>query len=456
MRTRSGRVVALIVLLLTMPGWRVAASEDAEGDPLKLNARYQNGFMLSTEDGRFSLRLTAALQMRYTYLAYDDRIQGNDEDFSSFFVRRARLWWDGHVYDPDITYSFHLQLEPATGVNLHDAWVQYRFSDLFSVGLGRNKIPYGTEFLASGFSLNFVDRSIMYGETEVSAGGGASRWPGGNLAFSLAGENPFTGFPLGGLSLYRSQGISASGRRDFAGGSTVRYEAGVWQGRNTRSGSNPADDHLFAARLGYYPFGFLNWASQGDPEHTERFRVGLLASVYTDESLHDRDASGAVVPGYRARDTGSNLSILIRYRGFSSDLEWGAETYDLDRDLEGPSEFDREAWRASFGYFVVRSKVEVVARYARVCRLKNPTPEAVATSGLGFVSMWNGDEYVEAIEDELSEITTGLNIYLGRALHQHKLFFDVSRLARSFVENDGFKPEDQEDLRFRTMLQLKF
>jgi hypothetical protein len=127
----------------------------------------------------------------------------------------------------------------------------------------------------------------------------------------------------------------------------------------------------------------------------------------------------------------------------------------MERDLPANT-FDREGWRANFGYFVVRSRVEVVGRVAEVRRLKDPTRDAALESGLGLVRVLDDSgDYSDALEGTLSEATVGVNLYFGEG-HQHKLFFDCSRLGRSFEPLDGFDPADQEDTRFRSMVQLKF
>ena len=87
-------------------------------------------------------------------------------------------------------------------------------------------------------------------------------------------------------------------------------------------------------------------------------------------------------------------------------------------------------------------------------RLKDPTAAAVTNSGLGFVSVKVGNAYVNAIEKNLNEITAGINFYFLK--HQDKLFFDVSRLTREFALYQGIKPTDQNDSRFRSMVQVKF
>ncbi|NJN64711.1 MAG: hypothetical protein HC882_07415 [Acidobacteria bacterium] len=143
------------VAVLGMGAMAFAADED----PMAMSAKYGKGFKLTTKDKNFSMRFFSAIQLRYTMMNYEDKVSGNEVDYSNFFMRRARLWWDGNAFDPRFKYYFHLQLEPQGGVNLHDAWVSYDFNKMATLGVGRNKIAYGLEFLNSGFGLNFIERS---------------------------------------------------------------------------------------------------------------------------------------------------------------------------------------------------------------------------------------------------------------------------------------------------------
>ena len=425
--------------------------------------QYGGGFRFTSDDNRFSLRFMGAAQFRYTYMMYDDNVNGNSVDYSNFFMRRARLWFDGHAYNPKFTYSFHIQLEPMSAVNLHDAWINYAFRPMFQIGAGRNKISYGLEFVNSGFGNNFIDRSIFSGETDISSGGGNSRWPGGgNEGFNVSTEDANTGYPVAGLILFRSQGIQISGKSGEKG-RVFEYQAGIWQGRNTKGASNPDTGHLYSIRAGFYPNGAINWLFAGDTANTQTFQTGFIASAYVDTNSRKVNYAGTATPIYDTTDGGFDLAFLARYKGFSADIEWAAETYELeDAALVGPNEFDRNGWRAQFGYFLKPKLVEAVARYAEHTRLEDPTFLSVRNSGLGFAKVKNSNGvFTDAAEKKLSEITVGLNYYLSGAAHQHKVSVDYSRMNRTFA---GFvagtslagSVPDQKDDRVRAMLQLKF
>lgn len=443
---------------------KAAAPAPAKPNPNALTKNaYGGGFRMTSENGKFSLRLMGAAQFRYTYMTFDDRVNGNTEDYSNFFMRRARFWFDGHAYDPKFTYAFHIQLEPMSAVNLHDAWINYAIKPMFQIGLGRNKIPYGIEFLHSGFGLNMIDRSIMYGETDIQSGGGDSKFPGGgNETLAISGEDANTGFQVGGMSLFRSQGVSISGN---SGGKkqVFEYQVGVWQGRNSKGASNSGTDHLYAARVGFYPNGFINWLFEGDNANTQTFQTGFIFSAYTDKRVKKTNAAGVAVPRYEADDMGINAAFMARYRGFSADVEWSQETYDLnDNTVVGDKSFDRDGYRVQLGYFVKPKVVELVGRYSQLNRLKDPTIEAVKNSGLGFAKIKNSSGVMQdAMEKSIKEITFGVNYYLSGAGQQHKFFVDYSRLTRTFAgfvsgNTVGASVDDQADNRLRAMLQIKF
>jgi len=414
---------------------------------------YDLGFKLSTQDQRFTLRLWGGFQFRYTYLDYDQRVEGNDTDYSNFYLRRARLWLAGNAFDPRFIYFVHIQLEPQSTVNLHDFWIEYSFRDLLILGVGRNKISYGLETINSGFALQFVERSIFSGETDIDASlTDAPVYPGGGTArFGFSSETG-TGFATGGMSLYRSQGVALRGQRGGLTRPSFEYQLGIWQGRGTRGLSNVDARHLYSLRVGYHPWGFIDSRFQADLDQTDRWKTGVIGSLYTNSN----DAGTA----YDER--GWDLGIMNRYRGLSIDAEWAKESFHFDGS---DRDYDRSGWRVQAGYMVKPRKVEVVARYAEIQRLEDPNYSAAIDSGLGVARVFDGEDWLPQIEAKISEITLGANWYINEG-HRHKLQLDVSRLVREFAGDpdaivDGLPSPiaalpDQEDHRVRVMVQLVF
>jgi hypothetical protein len=456
MSSRRASAIVPFLMILAAASTAVAGDEDhGENGPSPVKVVYDEGFRLDSADGRFALRLNAGIQLRYSFVDYDPAVRFNDSDYSNFYIRRARLIFTGHAFDPKFTYFIHLQLEPSRAVNAHDLWLEYAFSDLVRLGAGRNKIAYGLEFLNSGAGLGMVERSVFSGETDIDAGpddAPGPRYPGGGTERFALSWLADSGFATGGLVLYRSQGVQLRGHRGTASTPTFEYQAGLWQGRSTTGLSNDGTSHLYAVRVGYHPWGFVDWRLVGDGENSGRLKLGLLASAYAN--------SGESGGGFS--EHGYNFAAMLRYHGFSADAEWGGELFDFDLRSD---DFERAGWRTELGWFILPAKLELKARYATIVRLEDPTFERAVASGLGVPELADGEAWVPAVEDRISEVSIGLNYFI-QGWHRNKLQFDLSRLTRSFVADPDAVIEgvpspipaspDQVDYRVRAMVQLFF
>lgn len=431
-----------------------AAADDADPEKKSFPVFYDQGFRLGSLGDAFSLRINGLLQVRYTYVDYDPMIRNNQEDYSNFFVRRARLYFTGHAGSPRFTYFIHVQLEPAQAINANDLWIEYRFTDLLQLGIGRNKISYGLEFMNSGSALGMVERSVMSGETDIDLGSiytQGPRYPGGGTERFGLTWLVYNGYATGGMTLYRSQGLQLRGHRGGDSSPTFEYQLGVWQGRSTTSNSNGGDGHLLAARVGYHPWGFVDWRVVGDVNHSRSFRLGVIGSVYTN--------SGETV--FAFDEHGANLAAVARYRGWSVDAEWGTEIFDY---TDFDDDFERQGWRIAIGWFVKPRTIEIRARYATITRLKNPTYQTANDSGLLTPQVWDGNDWAPAIEQDISETSVAASYRLPG--WRNMLAIDFSRLVRTFAADPDaifngepraiLKAADQIDSRVRVMVQLVF
>ncbi len=109
---RDFLVVSVVVLVMgSVVVSPVVAAEAEDGKPsTTISAQYDRGFRFATKDNAFALRINGLLQVRWTYVDYDPAIRFNQDDFSNFFVRRARLYFSGHAGSPKFTYLIHAQL----------------------------------------------------------------------------------------------------------------------------------------------------------------------------------------------------------------------------------------------------------------------------------------------------------------------------------------------------------
>ena len=280
-----------------------------------------------------------------------------------------------------------------------------------------------------------VDRSVMSGETDIDLGQALApgpRYPGGGTArFGLSTFAP-TGFAAGGLNLYRSTGLQLQGRRGSAESATFEYQLGVWQGRGTTGLSNFGNDHLVSLRVGYHPWGWVDWRVVGDVDHSSHPKLGVIGSLYRDRG----DATSAL------SQSGANLALLARWRGWSADVEWGTESFDDD---ELADTFDREGWRASIGWFVVPGAWELRARYAQIERLEDPSHRRALESGLGVPEVRAGDAWTPAVEAKISEISAAASVFLPG--WKNRFIVDLTRLVREFVADPGAVIDGDTDAR---------
>jgi hypothetical protein len=353
-------------------------------------------------------------------------------------------------------------------VNLLDGYVRWQRYDFLRFWLGRGKIPYGLEFWQSGFALNGVERTIFTGETDLEGkaddifGEDIGRfWPGGNARFPVSGHVlEGTHFPVGGLTLYRSQGVYISGDvpvPGFRGVPLFQYWAGVFNGRDTFSFSNPTDDMLYSLRLGYAPFGDTSLCIQGDLPTSQRLKAAFLFSTYYYKDRaslrYDSETQEYVQAEYDIQDYGFNLAALFRYRGFSADLEYGFENFDQMGDTQDNSnDYDRMGGRVNLGYFFVPEFFEAVFKWAYVERIHANNEGASLRTGLGLVETCNGT----AVEKDLQQYTFALNFYLYG--NNQKIAADYSLLVRGLEAVNPSSPyvQNQQDHRVRLMFQMIF
>jgi phosphate-selective porin OprO/OprP len=431
----------------------------AEAEKPVLQAGYDKGFYIKTQDGNFLLKTNVLLQLRYDYIAFDKMVNANDENWSNFYMRRARLYFTGNAPNKDWTYYFQLQLEPTSAMNLHDAYVTWKKYPFAQIQFGRAKLPYGLEFWQSATLLNGVARSIFSGETDADGKQDPRKWPGGDANFQVSNEDSVTKFPVGGFNLFRSQGVQLQGDIDMLGeNGFLQYWAGVYNGRNTKDLPNLDTSPLWVGRISLNPFGKYNLTQQGDIDNSQTPKVCFLASGFynTDRLKKIRSATDGTeqsVNTYDIHGSGYDAAALLRYAGFSLDAEYAYDRLEQDRD--GGDTWDRFAYRVAAGYFIIPKKFEMVARYAYVVRMKDNDVAKSFASGLGLVSVNGGTG--NAIEKNLQEYTVGLNYYLYG--HNLKLLVDYSYLIRGLDGVPGATvPVDgnQHDNRARTMIQFYF
>lgn len=149
-----GRLARALLLAAGLAG---AATEARAEPPMMKEQSVRPRIEATSEDGRFSVALGGFVQGRYTLVMRDD-----DVEASRFGVPRTRLYVFGHAGSPDIRYRLMIGTPPdEPGVELFDAYVEWRAADALRFRGGRFKIPVLREWVESARVLASVERTIL-------------------------------------------------------------------------------------------------------------------------------------------------------------------------------------------------------------------------------------------------------------------------------------------------------
>ncbi len=451
-------------------------------------AYWKNGFRIeykpNDSENEYKMRIRAGIQFRYTYVNTDNDVRANRENYSSLIARRLRLFVDGTAPNKDWKYFMHIQLEPKSKVNTHDAFIQWQKYKYARVQFGRMKIPYSMEYWQSGFGQNGADRTIFTGDSEADKdvfGTKVYDIPGGNARLRVGGHRNKNGFPTGGMLLYRSQGVNVNGVVDMFGMKQfLAYWVGIYNGRDTQGATNANSDMLYVGRLGINflpgsdpkgplgPKGLKNYFAQGDYGYnTKPLASFVTATFYNRGTVDAAYSSLGKLTKNREHDTdnyGFNGCFLFRYMGFSADLEAGWEEFEQKSATNvNKAYWDRWGARANLGYFIVPRKWEVTFKFAHMNRLDNANLENSLASGLGLVELDDG----YAVEKDMQQYRLGINWYL-HGFNQyisaevglfHRNFDKISASEAAAVGFTGAlsdAKDSQDDVRFRIQYQHFF
>ena len=157
----------------------------ADGD---LQAGYKDGFFVQTADQNFKLVVGGFAQVRYEYAMYHNSHvggpsgtnttpfpQGNQQNANGFDIRRARISFSGNAFSKDITFKLEgdfyngsevaaVDYNKSTGNStsgnfvVTDAFLGYRFTDMFKLRAGSFKVPFTKAELMSDTTIGFMER----------------------------------------------------------------------------------------------------------------------------------------------------------------------------------------------------------------------------------------------------------------------------------------------------------
>jgi len=150
-------------------------------------AWYDRGFNFSMNDNAFFLKIRARMQTRYTQRFRNDayrtsgdsknypellgvfgdyRANRSENDGSSFSLRRARLYFMGHLFDPDFRYYIQVAGETAENaqapgsVSILDMNVTSTHINWLNAQLGQYKVYFNRSQINATSSMQFAERAL--------------------------------------------------------------------------------------------------------------------------------------------------------------------------------------------------------------------------------------------------------------------------------------------------------
>jgi hypothetical protein len=142
----------------------VLADADTRASLLQsgMTAGYDDGFMIGTADGSFTLRLNGQLQTRYLWNLQDSDAADGDTNERGFENTRTKLFFSGNVAGDEWTYYVEGNFARSGGdFGLEDAYITYDAGDGLKVTVGQYKLPLVREFLVHSMNQLAVERSLI-------------------------------------------------------------------------------------------------------------------------------------------------------------------------------------------------------------------------------------------------------------------------------------------------------
>ncbi len=225
-------------------------TKDASSDELQTAATTYSDKGLTFSSGeRFEASMLNHLQLRAVTPFDQDPKTATDlkSNTPSFLLRRARLKLDGHLYKPWLKFKFQYDwMEPM----LTDFSVDVARFKAATVRIGRGKVLFNDETLASSAKQQFVDRSLLHS------------------AFTLD----------------RQQGVQLLGRLFEKSFADLNYSVGVFTGRGIGIPMNDDTNLLYAARIQWNAIGEPIPFNQSDYKISNAWQLNFAFAAATNKS----------------------------------------------------------------------------------------------------------------------------------------------------------------------------
>lgn len=418
---------------------------------------YDKGLNFSVNDNAFFLKFRAMAQLRYTHWERNSlwRTLGDFKNYPQFLgvfgnlrasryegsadtfqLRRGRLYFMGHMFDPDFRYFIQLSAESgeeaanASGVQLLDWNFQFTRWRWANIWVGQYKVLFNRAQINSTASMQFAERALVMDAFTAS---GLNRRDMGitlmndqdlpvNYYFGIFnGQGP----SVTGLGSFQSEGIDGSDNfrgRQYAVGANFR---------------NNANELMYVARLNWNALGNPGY-SEGDLAYSQTPQLSVGGGYSYNPAINTSSAYDSADPANSNFSLQSDLSDLtiakrqlgatgngrllgngvlnlttwtldtnIKYRGWSLHGEFYYRNNTLREQVirNIPRQLGNSTgWYVQSGYYLIPKRLEVAVRYA----------------------YWDPD--TKASADLIKQFDASLSYYF-QSTHDHKIVFQYSTVT---------------------------
>ena len=121
------------------------------------------GFMLASQDGSFSLRISGQIQTRWvmSHVGDDPALNGGNQYQWGFQIRRAKVKFKGNVIDKTWRYQVNGAFGSSGTFAFEEVMLTHDVNDNLSVTIGQYKAPFTREELVSSSRQLAVERSLV-------------------------------------------------------------------------------------------------------------------------------------------------------------------------------------------------------------------------------------------------------------------------------------------------------
>lgn len=307
------------------------------------------------QDSTWSMNFSARVQLLSgsTWFIEDDNFE---YDRTNTLIRRSRLKFKGHLFNPKVTYKmeFGLSNRDMGGASaftnnaprfIMDAVLKWNFYENFELWAGQTKLPGNIERVISSGDLQLVDRSVL------------------NSRFNID----------------RDMGVQLRHHITLGNSFLIREKIALSQGEGRNVTTGNLGGHQYTGRLEVLPFG--KFASKGDyrgaalgRQQTPKLMVAATYDMNKD-AVRTRSNMGSYMEtdyGFHQTDINTFFAdMMFKYKGFSFMGEYAKRTADdpvatnLDGTATGDVVWVGDGLNLMSGY-LFKNNYEVTGRYSNV------------------------------------------------------------------------------------------